>query len=726
MDVKDLQLLSFCVGKLTNSGEPKLDQEVMTKIKKTCRMSDDNVKHTFHLLWTELEKPHSEMRLSAFQIVDELFNRSHAFRELVIEDFQFFLEQCAGTDFENPLPAPKAAAMTLRMRCLTAVHQWNEKYGEAYKKLQLGYNYLKECKGINFTDMHSQSIGEQQRENERRARQENMLRDKLKVISQQMTDLIPEIQSCLTQMDSCFSLLLPHMGENLYGGHVPLPGPSGLNKDSCDLELQKCCNEESLELQQSRPDDSAAADTVPAVAGKDGHSNKANTDGATDRELDDMEESEEREDLLRHHGMQSKYSIDIQVQSELPWIHETIDNTDIINTADELLKMLNTKLQPAVAEWITVITKTGENMDMLKKAIDVKQAIEAARKKYAELRILRVKPGEENGEDSDDDDDGDFEEVKEKEGYEADIPEHLRDEIEFKPKEPTQVMEEVWKPRIHVENSDIDPTTSTATLHKLSAKYKLDLTQAGKPATQEMCEEVVGQHVDGAKSPRTKHREENLARAPHLSFGVDLVDWDNPLPAGAVVSRRHDLCRFWIAGEDETHVSTELLSSMRHRAIPFVGAFEPVKHACRAPLPSGRLCTRRDRRICPFHGRIVPRDAAGRPRDAEDRARIEREEERRLHAATPEWQDPALLRELEAATGIDLTLTGRAKGKGKGKGKKSKETKLTNVREIANTPRSRLERKVLSRSAIKKVANDLNSLEYKRFRDKFSNQYAYQ
>ena len=34
---------------------------------------------------------------------------------------------------------------------------------------------------------------------------------------------------------------------------------------------------------------------------------------------------------------------------------------------------------------------------------------------------------------------------------------------------------------------------------------------------------------------------------------------------------------------------------LRCRAITYAGEFEPVKRSCRAPLPNGTLCPRRDR-----------------------------------------------------------------------------------------------------------------------------------
>ena len=54
------------------------------------------MRHAYDLLMVQLVKDHSEIRLSTFQMIDELFNRSHAFRELIIEDFKTLLELAVG------------------------------------------------------------------------------------------------------------------------------------------------------------------------------------------------------------------------------------------------------------------------------------------------------------------------------------------------------------------------------------------------------------------------------------------------------------------------------------------------------------------------------------------------------------------------------------------------------------------------------------------------------
>ena len=94
----------------------------------------------------------------------------------------------------------------------------------------------------------------------------------------------------------------------------------------------------------------------------------------------------------------------------------------------------------------------------------------------------------------------------------------------------------------------------------------------------------------------------------------------------------------------------------------FSGKFQPVKWSCRAPLPNGKLCPRMDREKCPFHGTIMARDSMGQPSRPEDRLAEEKraEEEKQQN---PDWQDPNLLKELKAATGVDLKMPIK-KGKG--------------------------------------------------------------
>ena len=110
-----------------------------------------------------------------------------------------------------------------------------------------------------------------------------------------------------------------------------------------------------------------------------------------------------------------------------------------------------------------------------------------------------------------------------------------------------------------------------------------------------------------------------------------------------------------------------------------------MEWACRAPLASGRLCPRRDRQKCPLHGKIVARDEAGQPKDPSSVTKPKQQ-------AVPDWQEPGLLRDIKAATGVDLTMP--VKGK---RLKKNQHPNLTDIKAKANTPRSRLEKKVFKK-----------------------------
>ncbi|NXV54306.1 UVSSA protein, partial [Molothrus ater] len=108
------QRLAELVEELTTSGEPQLEPGRMKELKKICKSSEEHISHAYHLLLTRLREEHAEMRFSAFQVVQELFARSHHFRTLLISNFQEFLELTVGIDHEQPLPPPKEVAQKLR------------------------------------------------------------------------------------------------------------------------------------------------------------------------------------------------------------------------------------------------------------------------------------------------------------------------------------------------------------------------------------------------------------------------------------------------------------------------------------------------------------------------------------------------------------------------------------------------------------------------------------
>lgn len=108
---------------------------------------------------------------------------------------------------------------------------------------------------------------------------------------------------------------------------------------------------------------------------------------------------------------------------------------------------------------------------------------------------------------------------------------------------------------------------------------------------------------------------------------------------------------------------------------------------CNVKLESGKLCPRRDKVKCPFHGRIIARDHNGLPIDEEER-RLE-EKKAKKKSNVPDWQDPELLEDIRLATGIDLKMPEKGKRK-----PKEQTTKLLDKKTCDVTPKQRLQKRL--------------------------------
>ena len=117
-----------------------------------CRKSDSHVRVVYQLVMKDLGKKHAQVRLSAFQVLNELFNRSSLFRQLVLSDFKKFASLVTGTDPAFPLPPPKDAAAQLKRKGVVAIREWNQKFGSGYPELKLGFNYLKFNRKVGLFD----------------------------------------------------------------------------------------------------------------------------------------------------------------------------------------------------------------------------------------------------------------------------------------------------------------------------------------------------------------------------------------------------------------------------------------------------------------------------------------------------------------------------------------------------------------------------------------------
>ncbi|XP_073505208.1 UV-stimulated scaffold protein A [Phyllobates terribilis] len=697
--------LEELVESLTTSGEPQLNPAKLQQLKKICRSSDEQIRHVYHLLMMQLNQEHAEIRLSAFQIVSELFSRSHLFRTLLISNFQEFLELTVETDYEQPLPPPKDVAQKLKIVAIKAVQEWNEKFGEAYKKLSLGYHFLKQNKKVDFQDVRSRTVAERKREEEKQKRLENIYQEKAKKAKTEMEEMLEDIESCLTEIENCFTLLLPDPEDfSLVNGEKDERGGGPVGKDSTNPKHQlhegddekPCCSKDLPNLSH-----------VSKGEKKVERSLKESSSDESDNDFEPVEES-----FIREHGLGShKYTLDIEISTDVN-VNENEDNTDVLNSLKDACKMAKNKYWPAVQSWIQVFTKAGIHDDSLKCAIDMKKKLEAAMKKQKEMNI-ECKTRNREVADSDEEDD-EFEEVPEKEGYEPRIPDHLRSEYGLGAAPNSTLCEKnkrtpvrPQKPKRNDEESD--PTCAAATLKAIR-----DRLLASTSSTSS----------SGEPSSKSVKREEELSRAPVVPFGLDLHYWGTDQPTAGKILKVSSQHRFWAPNETEEEVENKEVEAMlKTRYISFPGKFEPVQHKCKVPLANGSLCERQDRIKCPFHGKIIPRDELGVPMNPEDQER-EAKERFEKEAREQDWRDPELMREIEQATGEDL---GSSRCHKKGKGKKVKKKKypnLTDLKQKANTARSRLEKKVFNTGSVKRVISAMNQMDQRRH-EKFANQFNY-
>lgn len=730
------QKLSQLVEDLTTSGEPQLDPKKIKELKKICKSSNEHISHVYHLLMTQLNQEHAEIRLSAFQVVDELFTRSHQFRTLIISNFQEFLELTVETDHEQPLPPPSEVAQKLKKAAIKSVQEWHEKYGEAYKKISLGYHFLKQNKKVDFQDVSARTLAERKRDEEKQKRLDSIYKDRAKKAEKEMEDMSQEIQAVLTEMENGFRLLMPDPFDFMVNDteavasrtaevdkSVPCMSEQMTDQQAPFLEQmddeQPCCSKDLPSMSLTPHTD--RRDSAPEKLEKPGNDNCLESELASHDDKDYA-------NFVQTHGLGShKYTLNLEISTDVR-VHENEDNAAIINNVMDAYKLIKNKFLPSVQSWIQLFTRAGINDNRLRQAIDLKNKLEAAMKKHKEMnidykeKIRRVVKTLDD--DDDDDEDDEFVEVPDKEGYEPYIPDHLRKEYGLEPASPPKTLAAGRTEKIAGKMSsrtqnkkneeELDPTCAAATWKIIQHK----LPQLKPPDTSDAEPQTSGES-------NTKHKEEK-AKAPVVPFGLDLFYWGQEQPTSGKILKFSSQHRFWAPNEMEEEVENkEIAGMLKSRYITFAGKFEPVTHKCRAPMPNGGLCERQDRYKCPFHGKIVPRDESGIPVNQEDRDREAKQKFEKMEEQ-PEWRDPEFMREVEAATGVDLgsaRYSGKGKG-GKGKKKKKKYPNLTDLKQQTNTSRSRLGKKIFDKTAMKRVVKEMNRMDQRKH-EKFANQFNY-
>ncbi|KAJ1802394.1 hypothetical protein LPJ56_006178, partial [Coemansia sp. RSA 2599] len=129
--------LEDLVTELTTTGLETLDAEKLKELKARCKAdsSGNTITAVFHHVFKALSKPHAQIRLSSLQVINELFARSHAFRNLLVgHKLPDFLSLVFGA-YGHSLPLPKLYSTKLQQLAARCFYEWVERYGFAYQRL---------------------------------------------------------------------------------------------------------------------------------------------------------------------------------------------------------------------------------------------------------------------------------------------------------------------------------------------------------------------------------------------------------------------------------------------------------------------------------------------------------------------------------------------------------------------------------------------------------------
>ncbi|RZF32126.1 hypothetical protein LSTR_LSTR003989 [Laodelphax striatellus] len=612
--------------------------------------------------------------------------RSLIFRELVVHNLQNILELTTEVESKKPLPLPKKAAEQLEKLALKTVHEWYKEFGSKYKTFECAIKFLQHKRQVDFKSLQVLSAEEREKraENERRIKAINEQR--YNRVNNEFNDLLPEIISIVKSFENGLALLLPRP-------------------------------EEFYISDQAENESDNTGDFIA--------SEKSNDTAGMSCSSSDEEPEEDFNPTMREIGaLTNKHTVEVDIVPNS--IIETSENTAILENVRDANKMITNNYLPKIKAWLQIVSKIEGSTAFLKKLVDYKSHLEKAIERYKRLNILQA---------TDDDcvsTDSELEEV-----VEDDEQTTQKKKKSGKTVSPVKNNETVgnWS-IISKEEKSEDPTTVQAVLASHQKKNELNSQQLGnQPKTikietitkdrssTSVCDEAIPSTSKETNQEINERKRKLLEKAPKLPFDIDLYHWeDTELKAPTILPVALDGHRFWSSVSDDNLELTvpEGSSMLRTRVIEYVGEFEPISRSCRYPLPSGKLCPRQDRYKCPFHGPIVPRDELGKCINADDEHRLKIKEEKQNSEKPPDWQDPALLQAIKMETGVDLKMPDK-----KGKQKKKKYPGLTDIKKSLDTTTNRLNKKIFDKASMRRVASRMDSIDRRRYRDKFGDQFNY-
>ncbi|XP_052194795.1 UV-stimulated scaffold protein A homolog isoform X2 [Diospyros lotus] len=303
--------------------------------------------------------------------------------------------------------------------------------------------------------------------------------------------------------------------------------------------------------------------------------------------MDDEEMEEFRNSELRQ--------IRLDSLKEGQKVQETSDNKVVFDALRELYRLLVTKHLVSVQDWISVLIRV-EVVDnrfrdsALKEFIDIQRLLQSVKKKCEEAGCSL--PDSRNHEEEDIWEEGTLESSNNKSSGNFDNQDD--DSTNF--------------------NSQVDDSTNFGSQIDDSAIASTSLEVKKKASKRKDTKTDCDKNVEheGDESGSNPLRSKLLAEAPVMKWGSFLDNWGSNRDVLAN-QRGLELEGHWGRVEYDAVIPAAKIAELNVQTTLYEEDNVEIQ-PCRAPLGTkGGLCQRRDLRVCPFHGPIIPRDNEGKP-----------------------------------------------------------------------------------------------------------------
>ncbi|KAI8078948.1 uncharacterized protein B0P05DRAFT_596799 [Gilbertella persicaria] len=373
MNIEVADKLGQLIKQITETGEWTLNPEKLKTIKSFCKRSDVNVQIAFDWVMFQLKKKHAQIRYSALQLIEQLFDRSKYFRDALTEDFPVFTQLVIGIQGRK-LPPPAQVATKLKDYGIALIKSWYIRYGEKHRQLSIAYDFLLDNgfldrEGGSLSSIHANDYNKSNIE----ARRKAIHASRFELLKSDIDNHIELIRDNLTNMEGCFEILIP---KNVF--------------ENDDLDFDALLRGEAANTTES-----GAGDTY-------------------------------KQNIISHGLGSNRYKITIDMSEEtlMDDVKETEDNKIVFDQLREAYTLLETKQLSHLNTWINALIKieladrVGKEK-LVKELLKLKEAAnEAIRKcKLLGIEVYQPKPNSTSKlqiiEDNDDDEYMDelFEEV---------------------------------------------------------------------------------------------------------------------------------------------------------------------------------------------------------------------------------------------------------------------------------------------------------------------------